>query len=81
MKRKHIPYGLEFPFYIETCLCVKFYYLLKGSLLKEEQAHNDTISFKRSCRSCGKDRMHKNHLGKLASQSNFYAYCLHCTAM
>ena len=50
-------------------------------LFKRRLSPEDIISFKRLCRLCGKDRMHKNHSGKLASQDNFCACCFHCFAM
>ena len=82
MKRKNLPYGWDLPVMKSKLVC-KILFSVKREFpnKKEEQTHNDTISFKRSCRLCGEDRMHKNYLGKLASQSDFCAYCLHCYAM
>ena len=42
---------------------------------------SNIILFKTSCQLYGNDRMHKNHSGKLASQSDFYTYCFRCYAM
>ncbi len=52
-----------------------------GFTINRGLLHERIFLFKRSCRPCGKDRMHKNHSGKLAFQDDFCAFCLHCFAM
>mgnify|MGYP002508070861 CR=1 FL=1 len=63
--------------YIQIIWFVYVHYYQK----KKGVSHEYIYLVKRSCRSCGKDRMHKSHLGKLAFQDDFCVFCLHCFAM